>query len=108
MNRTGGLPLPLGGNLIRRDLGAATIAILSRLLRQSIAYGLDHRQEAVDYAMQFGRGLDRERTDRFVGMYVNNLTLDYGERGRAAVHRLLDDAQAAGLLPKRVLVEFAT
>ena len=107
-DRTGGLPLPLGGNVIRRDLGAANIAILSRLLHDSIAYGLDHRQEAVDYSMQFGRGLDRDRTDRFVGMYVNNLTLDYGERGRAAVHRLLDDAQAAGLLPKRVQVEFAS
>ena len=105
--RTGGLPLPLGGNVIRRDLGAATIATLSRLLHESIAYGLDHRQEAVDYSMQFGRGLDRERTDRFVGMYVNTLTLDYGERGRTAVHRLLDDARAAGLLPKRVQVEFA-
>lgn len=105
--RTGGLPLPLGGNVIRRDLGAETIAILSRLLRDSIAYGLDHREEAVDYSTQFGRGLDRERTDRFVGMYVNTLTLDYGERGRAAVHRLLDDAEAAGLLPKRVQVEFA-
>lgn len=105
--RTGGLPLPLGGNVIRRDLGAAAIATLSRLLHDSIAYGLDHRQETVDYAMQFGRGLDRGRTDRFIEMYVNNLTLDYGERGRTAVHRLLDDAQAAGLLPRPVTVEFA-
>jgi len=106
-DRTGGLPLALGGNVIRRDLGAATISTLSRLLHDSIAYGLDHRQESVDYAMQFGRGLDRDRTDRFIGMYVNKLTLDYGERGRAAVHRLLEDAQAAGLLPKPVNVEFA-
>jgi len=105
---TGGLPLPLGGNVIRRDLGAATISTLSRLLRDSIAYGLEHREEAVDYAMQFGRGLDRKRTDRFVGMYVNGLTLDYGDRGREAVRRLLGDAQAAGLLPKRVEVEFAS
>ena len=105
--RTGGLPLTLGGNVIRRDLGAAAIATLSRLLHDSIAYGLDHRQETVDYAMQFGRGLDRGRTDRFIEMYVNNLTLDYGERGRTAVHRLLDDAQAAGLLPRPVTVEFA-
>jgi 1,4-dihydroxy-6-naphthoate synthase len=107
-DRTDGLPLPLGGNVIRRDLGAPTIATLSRLLHDSIAYGLDHREEAVDYAMQFGRGLDRERTDRFVGMYVNGLTLDYGDRGREAVRRLLGDAQAAGLLPKPVNVEFAT
>jgi 1,4-dihydroxy-6-naphthoate synthase len=107
-DRTGGLPLPLGGNVIRRDLGAGAIATLSRLLHDSIAYGLDHRAEAVDYAMQFGRGLDRRRTDEFVGMYVNNLTLDYGERGRTAVHRLLGDAQAAGLLPKPVDIEFTS
>ena len=105
--RTGGLPLPLGGNVIRRDLGAATIATLSRLLHDSIAFGLDHRDEAIRYAMQFGRGLDRVRTDRFVGMYVNNLTLDYGERGREAVRRLLGDAASAGLLPGTVRVEFA-
>lgn len=105
--RTGGLPLPLGGNVIRRDLGASTIATLSRLLHDSIAYALEHRAEAVEHAMQFGRGLDRARTDRFVGMYVNELTLDYGDRGREAVRRLLDDAQAAGLLPKPVAVEFA-
>jgi 1,4-dihydroxy-6-naphthoate synthase len=106
-DRTGGLPLPLGGNIIRRDLGPSTIARLSSLLRDSIAYGLDHRREAVEYAMQFGRGLDRGRTDAFVGMYVNNLTLDYGERGREAVRRLLGDAQTAGLLTGPVTVEFA-
>jgi 1,4-dihydroxy-6-naphthoate synthase len=105
-DRTGGLPLPLGGNVIRRDLGSATIETLSRMLHDSIDYALKHRQEAVAYAMQFGRGLDEKRTDRFVGMYVNELTLDYGERGRSAVRRLLDDAHAAGLLP-RVTVEFA-
>jgi len=106
-DRTGGLPLPLGGNVIRRDLGSAAIAKLSRLLHDSIAYALDHRDDAVGYAMQFGRGLDRRRTDRFVGMYVNDLTLDYGDRGREAVTRLLGDASAAGLLPKPVRVEFA-
>ena len=105
--RTGGLPLPLGGNVIRRDLGAERISKLSRLLHDSIAYGLDHRREAIEHAMQFGRGLDRIRTDRFVGMYVNDLTLDYGDRGRTAVRRLLDDARAAGLLPAPVTVEFA-
>src|SRR5713226_4059690 len=73
-DRTAGLPLPLGGNVIRRDLGAPTIATLSRLLHESIAYGLEHRDEAVDYAMQFGRGLDRAAVDQFVGMYVNNRT----------------------------------
>jgi 1,4-dihydroxy-6-naphthoate synthase len=106
-DRTGGLPLPLGGNVIRRDLGSAAISTLSRLLHDSIAYALDHRDDAVTYAMQFGRGLDRSRTDRFVGMYVNDLTLDYGNRGREAVARLLGDASAAGLLPKPVSVEFA-
>ena len=105
--RTGGLPLPLGGNVIRRDLGTATIRALSQLLHDSIAYGLEHRAEGVDYAMKFGRGLDRARTDAFVGMYVNGLTLDYGKRGREAVERLLGDAQAAGLLPGPVGVEFA-
>ncbi|PYR59722.1 MAG: ABC transporter substrate-binding protein [Acidobacteria bacterium] len=105
--RTAGLPLPLGGNVIRRDLGANAISTLSRLLHDSIAYGLEHRDEAVRYAMQFGRGLDRARTDQFVGMYVNGLTLEYGDRGREAVRRLLGDAQAAGLLPKPVTIEFA-
>jgi 1,4-dihydroxy-6-naphthoate synthase len=103
-----GLPLPLGGNVIKRDLGAAAISTLSRMLHDSIAYGLEHRDEAVDYAMQYGRGLDKSRTDRFVGMYVNDLTLDYGARGRQAVHRLLDEAQSAGLLPRPVTVEFAS
>jgi 1,4-dihydroxy-6-naphthoate synthase len=106
-DRTRGLPLPLGGNVIRRDLGGPTIAALSRMLHDSIAYALTHRDEAVQYAMQFGRGLDRTRTDRFVGMYVNELTLDYGERGREAVHRLLGDAQAAGLLGPSLQIEYA-
>jgi 5,8-dihydroxy-2-naphthoate synthase len=106
-DRTGGLPLPLGGNVIKRDLGAPVIATLSQLLHDSIAFGLEHRDEAVRHAMQYGRGLDQTRTDRFVGMYVNGLTLDYGERGRTAVRRLLEDAQKAGLLPKPVTVEFA-
>jgi 1,4-dihydroxy-6-naphthoate synthase len=104
---TGGLPLPLGGNIIRRDLGPEMITKVSRLLRDSIAYALDNREKAVEYAIQFGRGLDRERTDKFVGMYVNNLTLDYGERGRLAVERLLCDAYKAGLIPQPVAVEFA-
>jgi len=106
-DRTGGLPLPLGGNIIRRDLGPEMIAKVSKLLHDSIAYALSHRKEAVEYAQQFGRGLDRDRTDTFVGMYVNDLTLGYGERGRKGVERLMNDAFEKGLIPKRVPVEFA-
>ena len=105
--RTGGLPLPLGGNVIRRDLGPEMIAKVSRLLHASIAYALSHRQEALDYALQFGRGLDRAKADRFVGMYVNELTLDYGPRGREAVQRLFDEAWEKRLIPKKIDVEFS-
>jgi 1,4-dihydroxy-6-naphthoate synthase len=104
--RTGGLPLPLGGNVIRRDLGAETMRRVSRLLHASIAYALDHRADALAYAQQFGRGLDEARTDRFVGMYVNGLTLDYGERGRTAVRRLFEESWQARLVPQPVDVEF--
>jgi 1,4-dihydroxy-6-naphthoate synthase len=105
--RTGGLPLPLGGNIIRRDLGPAMIAKVSKLLHDSIAYALSHRKDAVEYAQQFGRGLDQARTDTFVGMYVNDLTLGYGERGRQGVERLMTEAFERGLIPQRVPVEFA-
>lgn len=105
--RTGGLPLPLGGNIIRRDLGAETMRVVSTMLHDSIAYALAHRPEAVEYAQRFGRGLDRTDTDRFVGMYVNQLTLDYGARGRAALERFFDEAFEKGLIPKRVDVAFA-
>ena len=105
--RTGGLPLPLGGNIIRRDLGTDMISKVSKLLHDSIAYALSHRPEAVEYALQFGRGLDRAKTDRFVGMYVNDLTLDYGDRGRRGLERLMSDAFERGLIPQRVRVEFA-
>jgi len=105
--RTGGLPLPLGGNIIRRDLGPDMIAKVSKMLHDSIAYALSHRAEAVEYALQFGRGLDRAKTDRFVGMYVNDLTLAYGERGRRGLERLMTDAFERGLIPQRVPVEFA-
>ena len=105
--QTNGLPLPLGGNIIRRDLGTEMIQFVSKMLHDSIAFALTHRNEAVDYALQFGRGLDRARTDRFVGMYVNDLTLSYGDRGRRAVERLLSDAYERGLIPQRVTVEFA-
>jgi 5,8-dihydroxy-2-naphthoate synthase len=104
---TGGLPLPLGGNVIRRDLGPEMIVQVSKILHDSIAYALDNRDAAVEYAIQFGRGLDRARTDKFVGMYVNNLTLSYGERGTRAVERLFADAFEKGLIPQRIPVEFA-
>jgi 1,4-dihydroxy-6-naphthoate synthase len=106
--RTGGLPLPLGGNIIRRDLGPEMIRKVSKMLHDSIAYALSHRKDAVEYAEQFGRGLDREKTDKFVGMYVNDLTLGYGERGRKAVELLMNEAFEKGLIPQRVPVEFAT
>jgi 1,4-dihydroxy-6-naphthoate synthase len=105
--RTGGLPLPLGGNIIRRDLGPETIAKVSKMLHDSIAFALSHRAEAVEYALQFGRGLDRAKTDRFVGMYVNDLTLAYGERGRLGLERLMSDAFERGLIPQPVPVVFA-
>lgn len=104
--RTGGLPLPLGGNVIRRDLGPDLMTRVSTMLHDSIAYALDHRAEAVAYAEQFGRGLDRKDTDRFVGMYVNQLTLDYGPRGRAALERFFGEAYEKGLIPNRISVEF--
>src|SRR5919106_1081625 len=105
---TGGLPLPLGGNIIRRDLGPEMIKRVSKMLHDSIAHALSHRKAAVEYAEQFGRGLDRERTDKFVGMYVNDLTLGYGDRGRQAVERLMTESFEKGLIPQRVPVEFAT
>jgi len=105
--RTGGLPLPLGGNIIRRDLGPEMISKVSKLLHDSIAWALSHRVDAVEYAQQFGRGLDKEKTDKFVGMYVNDLTLGYGERGRQAVERLMTEAFEKGLIPKPVPVVFA-
>jgi 1,4-dihydroxy-6-naphthoate synthase len=101
-----GLPLPLGGNAIRRDLGPQAIRDVNRLLKQSIEYGLANRQEALEYAMQYGRDLDRPLTDRFVGMYVNDWTLDFGDRGRKAVAELLARGHAAGAIPWRVTPEF--
>ncbi len=105
-DRTDGLPLPLGCNVIRRDLGDSVMREVSRLLRASIAYALDNRPQAIEYALEFGRGLDQERTDTFVGMYVNELTLDYGKRGRAAVARLYQEAYDCKLIPQPVPVEF--
>jgi 1,4-dihydroxy-6-naphthoate synthase len=102
-----GLPLPLGGNVVRRDLGKETIREVSRLLKESIRYALDHRKEALEYAMQFARDLDVATADRFVGMYVNDRTLDYGEEGRRAVQLLFDRAYEAKLIPARITAEFA-
>ncbi|MDX6644498.1 MAG: 1,4-dihydroxy-6-naphthoate synthase [Miltoncostaeaceae bacterium] len=103
---TGGLPLPLGANAVRRDLGEETSRRLSALLRRSIAYGLEHRGEALAHAARYGRGLDGALADRFVGMYVNERTLDYGEDGRAAVAELLRRGHEAGLIDRRPEVEF--
>ena len=101
-----GLPLPLGGNVVRKDLGSDLIRTVSRHLRASIAYGLEHRVKALDHAMQFSRGLDRGKADTFVGMYVNDWTLDYGDRGREAVRALLARGVESRLIDKPVRIEF--
>ncbi len=101
-----GLPLPLGGNVVRKDLGADLISKISRHLHDSIAYSLQHRVAALDHSMQFARGLERERADTFVGMYVNDWTLDYGERGRRAVREFLHRGVERGLIDHPVNVEF--
>lgn len=101
-----GLPLPLGGNCIRRDLGAEHCAEVTRILKRSIEFSLENRAEAVDYALEFGRGLDRALADEFVGMYVNQWTVDYGERGREAVRRILKEGADAGLVPAVGEIEF--
>jgi 1,4-dihydroxy-6-naphthoate synthase len=106
--RETGLPLPLGGNVIRRDLGGRAIAEIGAFFRESIEFGLTNRQEALTYAMEFGRGIERPLADRFVGMYVNDYTLDYGERGRRAIETFLARGHAAGALPHRPDIEFAT
>jgi 1,4-dihydroxy-6-naphthoate synthase len=106
--KTGGLPLPLGGNVIRKDLGPEMVKKVSRILHASIAYSLSHRREALDHALQFGRGLNRDKADQFVGMYVNELTLDYGDRGRKALQLLLDEAHTSGIIEHRVIAEYAS
>jgi 1,4-dihydroxy-6-naphthoate synthase len=102
-----GLPLPLGGNAIRRSLGPELMSRVAAALRESIQYALDHRDEALAYAMQFARDLDPQMADKFVGMYVNERTLDYGPDGREAVRRLLDMGHTAGIIPQAAKVEFA-
>src|SRR6187549_93608 len=101
-----GLPLPLGGNAVRRDLGPAVTAQIARDLKASIVYALEHRAPALVHASRFNRGIGEERTDRFVGMYVNHWTVDYGDKGREAVRALLGRAWSAGLVPEKVAVEF--
>ena len=102
-----GLPLPLGGNAIRRDLGPAVIKDVARALHDSIQYAIDHREEALAYAMQFARDLDTPLADKFVGMYVNERTLDYGPDGKEAIRRLLDLGHKAGIIPHEPRVDFA-
>jgi 1,4-dihydroxy-6-naphthoate synthase len=106
--QTTNLPLPLGGNAIRRSLGPELIATVSSALRDSIQYALDHRDEALQYAMQFARDLDPQLADRFVGMYVNQRTLDYGDDGREAIRLLLQMGHRAGIISVNPQVEFAS
>jgi 1,4-dihydroxy-6-naphthoate synthase len=101
-----GMPLPLGGNAVRRSLGPDVGRLISRTIRDSVSYGLEHREEALNYAMQFAREMDTELADKFVGMYVNKWTLGYGEKGKKAVRELIEKGTAAGLLPGPPSVEF--
>jgi 1,4-dihydroxy-6-naphthoate synthase len=101
-----GLPLPLGGNAVRRDLGPELMARLTRLVRETVRHSLAHRPQALEYAMSFARGMDPGVADRFVGMWVNDMTLDIGERGRRAVQLFLDRGYEAGIIPQRVSVDF--
>lgn len=100
------LPLPLGGNVIRKDLGRQTIHEVTSLLKQSIEYSLEHREEALNYALTYAREMGRDLADKFVGMYVNNFTVDYGETGRKAVSKLFEIAYSRGVIPQSVQVEF--
>jgi 1,4-dihydroxy-6-naphthoate synthase len=102
------LPLPLGGNCIRKDLGASAMQEITDILKRSIQFSLDHRAKAVEYALRFGRDLDRQLADQFVGMYVNHWTLDYGPIGREAITRLLTEGAAAGLVPDAGEIEYVT
>jgi 1,4-dihydroxy-6-naphthoate synthase len=104
--RVTGLPLPLGGNVIRRSLGPQVMSVVGKALRESIQYALDHREEALAYAMQFARDLETPLADKFVGMYVNERTLDYGPDGREAIRRLLDMGHKAGVIPFEAILDF--
>lgn len=105
-DKTEGLPLPLGGNVIRKDLGEEIMKEISDILRESIKYSLEHRDEAVDYALKFARDMSREKADRFIGMYVNDLTVDYGERGRKAIELFLKEAYEKGFIDKLPEIKF--
>jgi 1,4-dihydroxy-6-naphthoate synthase len=104
--RATGLPLPLGGNAVRRDLGPGLMRELTRLVRETVRYSLAHRAEALEYAMSFARGMQRGVADRFVGMWVNDMTVDSGELGRRAVQEFLDRGHEAGVIPMRVHADF--
>ncbi|WP_096999743.1 MqnA/MqnD/SBP family protein [Persephonella hydrogeniphila] len=104
--KTGGLPLPLGGNVIRKDLGEEVMKEISEILRESIKYSLEHREEAVDYALKYARDMSREKADRFIGMYVNELTVDYGERGKKAIELFLKEAYEKGFIDELPEIKF--
>lgn len=103
---TGGLPLPLGGNIVRKDLGEELMKQSTKMLQDSIKYALSHREEALAYALKFARGLRNDQADKFVGMYVNELTVDYGERGRKAVRLLFETAHAKGIIDRKITPQF--
>ncbi len=107
-NETQNLPLPLGGNVIRRALGPELMSKVGSAIKESIQHSLDHREQALEYAMQFARDLDTQLADKFVGMYVNDRTLDYGKDGRDAVKRLLDMGYKAGIIPRKAKVDFVS
>ncbi|HHG75304.1 MqnA/MqnD/SBP family protein [Persephonella sp.] len=104
--KTGGLPLPLGGNVIRKDLGEDVMKEISEILRESIKYSLEHREEAVDYALKYARDMSKEKADRFIGMYVNELTVDYGERGKKAIELFLKEAYEKGFINRLPEIKF--
>jgi len=101
-----GLPLPLGGNAVRRDLGLDRMIQITRLVRETVRHSLEHREAALEYAMTFARGMDPGVADRFVGMWVNDMTIEIGDRGREAVQTFLDRGHQAGIIPRRVVVDF--
>jgi 1,4-dihydroxy-6-naphthoate synthase len=105
---TGGLPLPLGGNVVRKDLGPEMMKTATKLLQGSIRYSLDHRAEALEYAMQYARDLHKQQADKFVGMYVNELTVDYGEKGKKALRLLFAMAHEKGIIPQKIEPEFVS
>ena len=104
--KTGGLPLPLGGNVIRKDLGFNTMKEISEILRESVKYSLAHRDEAVEYALKYARGMTKDKADRFIGMYVNDITVDYGERGKKAIELFLKEAYEKKLIPNLPEITF--